>query len=840
MESSINLTQEENTVAVPIPMVQIRKKKNMKRNKNKKMRTMLYRTNVTCGVTITRNKWFQTNKILSVPVPVPLLPEPQKLPPPIPEGKIVPEINMATVSQDIWGKKRCLKSGNEYFPSIPKMLFASPKWIAVELRDIKQELNQTKSLLDNYPLNSWHKHTQLMNTAGQVMPIVRQEFQPEFCSQAWCKMYECLSTFSLIPEHITQPDVSARPPHFLSIHLCEAPGAFISATNHFLSTNYPTIQWDWLATTLNPHYEGNDIGTMINEDKLILSSLNNWIFLKDTTGNLMNRANLDSLIEQVKQKCLSLEHSVDLVTADGSIDCQTNPMEQESAVVELQFTEIIAALSILGFGGSFVLKIFTFLECQTISHLYILCSLFEEVHLFKPATSKEGNSEVYVICLKYRGRRVFRNQLDFLIERVGSKTSILSRRAIISNSLPFYGTFMSKILEAASFFTQHQIAVIKRNIKTWEDKSGLSLTYYQHDIMQRHVSWEWIDRYDVRSLHPKKSLFKLRYFPRHITHVDPRFEIGCHHDKLLLHQSTDLLVKMEQIKRQIEHYQTFESMSWDVSEISGSFSQLSPLVGRPYKNILSSRFCFGKILQMRSDLRAAIEPVWSLKHCKIWVAGRKQCDTTDTCITCNPESIRYHFSRVLTDLPQEDWEFSFLCCAESVSDILNYSDAQRTRKALRKMLLKISKLEINQSLFLCTFPLLSRIQLGFMYALNAIFNMVVLGSGGNMYGKEYPQGILLHRYKGINSIKDRNMILELVRIVNEMDKSDANRRGEAILEVVPAKNLIELANFNDILTYNLVNTANELSQIITETKDVMMQPKSDEPNSLTSTSILQP
>ncbi|XP_035713434.1 cap-specific mRNA (nucleoside-2'-O-)-methyltransferase 2-like [Folsomia candida] len=668
---------------------------------------------------------------------------------------------MATVGQDIFGKKRCLKTANEYFPSIPKRFFASPKWIAVELRDIKHELNQTKSLLDNYPLNSWHKHTSQMNTAGQVMPIVRQEFQPEFCSQAWCKMYECLSTFSLIPEHITQPDVSARPPRFLSIHLCEAPGAFIYATNHFLSNNCPTIQWDWLATTLNPHYEGNDIGTMINEDKLILSSLNNWIFLKDTTGNLMNRANLDSLIEQVKQKCLSLEHSVDLVTADGSIDCQTNPMEQESAVEELQFTEIIAALSILGFGGSFVLKIFTFLECQTISHLYILCSLFEEVHLFKPATSKEGNSEVYVVCLKYRGRRVFRNQLDFLIEYVGCKTSILSRRAIISKALPFFGTFMSKILEAASFFTQSQ-----RNIKTWEDKSGLSLTYYQHDIMKRHVSWEWIDRYDVRSLHPKKSLFKLRYFPRHITHVDPRFEIGCHHDKLLLHQSTDLLVKMEQIKRQIEHYQTFESMSWDVSEISGSFTQLSPLVGRPYKNILSSRFCFGKILQMRSDLRAAIEPVWSLKHCKIWVAGRKQCDTTDTCITCNPESIRYHFSRVLTDLPQEDWEFSFLCCAESVSDILNYSDAQRTRKALRKMLLKISKLEINQSLFLCTFPLLSRIQLGFMYALNAIFNMVVLGSGGNMYGKEYPQGILLHRYKGINSIKDRNMILELVRIVN--------------------------------------------------------------------------
>ena len=28
--------------------------------------------------------------------------------------------------------------------------------------------------------------------------------------------------------------------------------------------------WTWLAATLNPHYEGNDLGYMINDDRFIM------------------------------------------------------------------------------------------------------------------------------------------------------------------------------------------------------------------------------------------------------------------------------------------------------------------------------------------------------------------------------------------------------------------------------------------------------------------------------------------------------------------------------------------------------------------------------------------
>lgn len=221
-------------------------------------------------------------------------------------------------------------------------------------------------------------------------------------------MYECLSAFSLVPEHIIKAAAKSGGkviPRFFSVHLCEAPGgAFVSATNHFLSTNYPSIEvnysikivfipimlinsnfaikWDWLATTLNPYYEGNSVQTAMNADYLTFTSLNNWIFLKDTTGNIMNRKNLNSLIEQVKRRCIGSDQYVDLVTADGSIDCRTNPMEQESDAIELQFAEMIVALSILGTGGSFVLRMSTFLDCQSVSQLYILCCLFREVSNF--------------------------------------------------------------------------------------------------------------------------------------------------------------------------------------------------------------------------------------------------------------------------------------------------------------------------------------------------------------------------------------------------------------------------------------------------------------------------
>ena len=89
-------------------------------------------------------------------------------------------------------------------------------------------------------------------------------------SKAWCKFTEILNEFKLLARAM---DTSAGKEAFRSCHLCEAPGAFITALNHHLQTTTDiedfkcarekngqagTLRkWSWMATTLHPHYEGH-------------------------------------------------------------------------------------------------------------------------------------------------------------------------------------------------------------------------------------------------------------------------------------------------------------------------------------------------------------------------------------------------------------------------------------------------------------------------------------------------------------------------------------------------------------------------------------------------------
>ena len=173
-----------------------------------------------------------------------------------------------------------------------------------------------------------------------------------------------------------------------------------------------------------------------------------------------------------------------MVTADGSIDCQGDPANQESIVSALHLTEVAMALNVLSAGGSFVLKMFTLFEPQSRAMMFILAAAFDEVcyslvnrfsqfeidltlpsqvHAFKPATSKEGNSEVYVVC---KGFRV----VDELTAQ--QKSELLRKchigRLIFHPSLIPDG-FTEELLKCAIFFKELQCKVIEKNLKTFNE-----------------------------------------------------------------------------------------------------------------------------------------------------------------------------------------------------------------------------------------------------------------------------------------------------------------------------------------------------------------------------------
>ncbi|XP_037371984.1 cap-specific mRNA (nucleoside-2'-O-)-methyltransferase 2 [Talpa occidentalis] len=319
--------------------------------------------------------------------------------------------------------------------------------------DLKNSLNEVKNLLSDKKLDEWHEHTAFTNKAGKIISHVRKSVNAELCTQAWCKFHEILCSFPLIPQDAFQDG------KLNTLHLCEAPGAFIASLNHYLKSHRFPCEWSWVANTLNPYHEANDNLTMIMDDRLIANTLHWWYFGPDNTGDIMTSKYLTGL-----QNFTSTMDTIHLITADGSFDCQGNPGEQEALVSSLHYCEAVTALMTLGNGGSFVLKMFTLFEHCSINLMYLLNCSFEQVHVFKPATSKAGNSEVYVVCLHYKGREAIYPLLSKMVLNFGTD---MTRKALFPHHV-IPKSFLKKHEECCVFFHKYQLQTISENIRLFE------------------------------------------------------------------------------------------------------------------------------------------------------------------------------------------------------------------------------------------------------------------------------------------------------------------------------------------------------------------------------------
>ena len=332
-----------------------------------------------------------------------------------------------------------------------EFFFAEPHFQVEELTPLKQDLNTVKDRLNDKDPELWHDHTRRTNKAGLIVKNIRRQHHAEMCTQAWAKFHEILCMYPSMCEAESEAP-------FYSLHLCEAPGGFIGSLNHFLKSRNPQKAWKWRGLTLNPYNESNDLGEMVDDDRFILETLDKWSFGMDNTGNVMLWKNILSLETQVREET----ERVDLVTADGSRDCQDNPNEQERRVSQLHYCEGVAALRLLSEGGSFVLKLFTLFESQTLCLLYLLLCSFEQLHLFKPATSKAGNSEVYLVCLRFHGAD---SLSDWHRQKLESAFTSQDHEKSLFPLLSLPPAFLAAASQAAARFSGFQREQIESNLR---------------------------------------------------------------------------------------------------------------------------------------------------------------------------------------------------------------------------------------------------------------------------------------------------------------------------------------------------------------------------------------
>jgi cap2 methyltransferase len=190
-----------------------------------------------------------------------------------------------------------------------------------------------------------------------------------------------------------------------------------------------------------------------------------------------------------------------LITANGSIDYPQNSVQHKSASSSLHYCEAVLAMHILAKGCSFVLKMSTMYEHQSMSLIYLVCCSFIAVWVCKPATSNEVDSEVYVVCLKYRGRDFMEPYLKVLREHYGPK---LTRRAMFPQE-SFPQDFVHQFYKCTTKFHNTHTTVMERNMSYYE--TGIP---HVEDLMIQKlklmVATHFMEVYEFRRLSAPENL----------------------------------------------------------------------------------------------------------------------------------------------------------------------------------------------------------------------------------------------------------------------------------------------------------------------------------------------
>jgi len=337
-------------------------------------------------------------------------------------------------------------------PTTPFMLYDIPFYQKIIKK--RAELNFCKRIMDTRPsknfclrflasdkhnnLITWEQLTNSIDPHKNIKSIISSEYNPEMLTGAWIKMFEILNN---------NIDIISKQKNIKTFHICEAPGAFISATNHYIdtyNTNNPEkkITWEWYAQTLLHQNVGTSRFALKDRYGLIKKHPDRWIFGDeiDGSGDVTHSHIIKCYAKHAKLQ------NIDFMTSDAGLKCHPRELnEQEAYMAKISMGQIICILACLSVGKSAIFKTFLPLtEPLDISMIYLVTHLFESVDMIKPMTSHSYNSEIYFVLKKYKGIKP--TTLNILYEMLDDQ-NITSKSLLFTEiDKTFFKSYLTNII----------------------------------------------------------------------------------------------------------------------------------------------------------------------------------------------------------------------------------------------------------------------------------------------------------------------------------------------------------------------------------------------------------
>ena len=288
-------------------------------------------------------------------------------------------------------------------------------------------LNIQRNKIDKINSDIWKKVRWYINDYDFLVkdPIINRAFY---------KFWEIINEFDIF-ENITESDII--------YHCAEAPGGFIQASNIYLQLDTVQIKpkktsvvdddgftmvkakkkkedkkYKIFTISLNkdlPQYRSYNLPSY---NKSILNKHVLVTYGKDNTGDINNLENVYYIKDLITKQNNSGFH---LITSDCGFDEKEeyNNKEQLHSLVIMNC--IFNAVYLQNENGNYILKVFDIFTETSIHLLYLLNTLYSEIYIYKPKTSRPSNSEKYVICKGFTNDLVYKNKVIELLKTISNR-----------------------------------------------------------------------------------------------------------------------------------------------------------------------------------------------------------------------------------------------------------------------------------------------------------------------------------------------------------------------------------------------------------------------------------
>jgi 23S rRNA U2552 (ribose-2'-O)-methylase RlmE/FtsJ len=270
--------------------------------------------------------------------------------------------------------------------------------------------------------------------------LVKNICKKQVISRAYFKLYEIIYFEPIILyENLT------------CFFICEAPGGFIECVNDIRRKK--NLRTEYISVSKADQY--------IKYDRYLEE---NCLFYSDII------LNYNQVIETVLKR---FPNKLDLITADGGFDIkQFNGQEILSS--HLLLSEIYIAVNTQKTGGTFVIKFFDMFSHNSVIFYLILCSMYRYVKIIKPKTSRNCNSERYLVCYHFNG--VVNPDLSLIISnfKMGEKMT-----TIVYPEYSFSPDFIKKLSTFNNLIVYEQVKTINESIRMVQSKD----LYFQNMLL---------------------------------------------------------------------------------------------------------------------------------------------------------------------------------------------------------------------------------------------------------------------------------------------------------------------------------------------------------------------